>query len=131
MSEGLRSERLIYVAAPFTHSDPAVVTARMAAFDATVAWLIRDRRAFPISPLLLAPIVTREKLPSDWNFWQHYSRRLLGRCDELAILPLPGYEESEGLRAEVAFAQSLSLPVITLPFQIDVYEDALAQARLP
>jgi hypothetical protein len=131
MSEDLRSERLIYVAAPFNHPDPAVVTARMAAFDATIAWLIKDRRAFPISPLLLVPIVERESLPSDWSFWQHYSRRLLGRCDELGVLPLPGYEESEGLRAEVAFAKSLSLAVITLPFNIDAYEDALAQARLP
>lgn len=131
MSEPLDTARLIYVAAPFNHADPAVVRARMTTFDSTIAWLIRDRRALPVSPLLLVPIVERENLPSDWAFWQHYSRRLLGRCDELAILPFPDYEQSEGLRAEVEFAKSLALPIITLPFKLDVYEDALAQARLP
>jgi hypothetical protein len=36
---------------------------------------------------------------------------MLQRCDELAVLKLPGWRESTGVTAEIAIAREFGLPV--------------------
>jgi hypothetical protein len=105
------SASLAYIAAPYSHPDPVVVAQRMSAFDFEVAKLLLQSMTFPVSPLLNHGIIGRHKVPGNWEFWQHYSRRLLARCDELIVLMIPGWEESEGVQGEIAFAKSLHMPI--------------------
>jgi hypothetical protein len=36
---------------------------------------------------------------------------MLSRCDDLAVLCLPGWRESVGVRAGIVFAQEIGIPV--------------------
>jgi hypothetical protein len=119
--------KLIYLGCPYSHPDPAVTKARMAVFASVTARYMRENIGFPVSPLLNHYLVDHHDLGKDWTFWQRYSRRLLGRCDELHIIELKGWEESEGLAAEIAFARELSMPVMKTPYLVSTYAEALAQ----
>ena len=52
------------------------------------------------------PLV-RYGLPGEWSFWQPLAREYLRRCDELVVLRIEGWEESEGVRAEIEFVAAL------------------------
>lgn len=119
---------LMYVAAPYSDPDPAIVKGRMAVFDEVVADLLRRQNYFPISPLLNHPIVAQHTVPGDWEFWQHYSRRLLGRSDILGIIQLPGWEKSAGVSGEREFARTLSLPVLCLSWNRETYRRGVVSA---
>lgn len=118
--------KLIYLAAPYSDPDPRIVLARMYAFDAVVADLLREGASFPISPLMNHSILGRHTIPGNWEFWQHYSRRLLARCDELMIIELPGWDQSVGVQGELELAKSLSLPITRCGFS---YEEFLRGRR--
>lgn len=49
--------------------------------------------------------------PGGWEFWEAYDRDMISRCDEVAVLRLSGWENSTGVRAEIAIAEELGLPV--------------------
>jgi len=70
---------------------------------------------------VFAPVVhghplVRYGLPTNWSFWQPSARAFIERCDELVVLPLPGWESSEGINAEMAIAAELNKPVRHLVF---------------
>jgi len=130
MPEIKTSAQLVYVAAPYSDLDPAVIAGRMAVFDATIASLLTEGRNFPISPLMNHIIVGKHAIPGNWEFWQHYSRRLLARCDELCIITLPGWEESVGVQGEIEFARSLSLPISYTHGSLEIYHAAMEEYRL-
>ena len=49
------------------------------------------------------PLV-RYGLPGDWSFWQPLGTEYLRRCDEVVVLQVDGWGESEGVKAEMALA---------------------------
>jgi len=63
------------------------------------------------SPIAHSHPLTRYGLPTDWTFWRRYDRAHMERCDELAVLMLDGWRESKGVRAEMAIARELNMPV--------------------
>ena len=102
---------LIYVAAPYSHVDPAVVASRVNAFTNTMRELIALGH-HPVSPLmnhLLAE--TGMEFPLTWDYWADFSKKLLTRCDRLCVLILPGWEESTGVQAEITIAKDHGIPV--------------------
>lgn len=130
-AEGSPSAVLTYVAAPYSDRDRLIITARMSAFDKAVADLLATGTRFPVSPLMNHAILGKHKIPGNWEFWQHYSRRLLARCDEIVIVDMPGTEASEGVRGERDLAVSLHLPVRHMAMDQDAYDEGavLALAR--
>lgn len=122
------SAKLAYVAAPYSHDDPKVIAGRMAVFDDVIADLLRSGKWFPVSPLMFHGLVGRHNLGGDWQFWQHYSRRLLARCDALIVTTLPGWEASTGVQGEITLANELSLPIHYHDmWSRSVFEDATAK----
>lgn len=101
---------LIYLAAPYSDPDPEVVKDRMTRFYATHAMLLA-RGDITVSPLLNHEVVGRHQIKGEWAFWQRYSETLLGRCDEMWIVTLPGWEASPGVQGEIAFAKSRAIPI--------------------
>jgi hypothetical protein len=69
------------------------------------------------SPIAHTHPIAAHGLPGDWDFWQTYDRLMLSRCDELAVLCLPGWRESVGVRAEIDIATRLGLPARFIPEQ--------------
>jgi hypothetical protein len=63
------------------------------------------------SPIVHGHPLVQLGLPTDWSFWQHQDREILSRCDEVIVLRLPGWQQSEGIEAEIAVATSLAKPL--------------------
>lgn len=104
-------DRLIYLASPYSNSDPAVRLARFHAVCREAARLMaRGRLVF--SPIAHThPIAEAGQLPLGWPFWERYDRRMIGACDELHVLRLDGWRTSVGVQAEIAIAAELGKPV--------------------
>lgn len=103
---------MIYVAAPYTHSDPAVVKQRMITFAQVMSNLITAGE-HPVSPLMNHFLVGYAKtdFPLTWEYWQEYSRSLLKICTELYVITMDGWEQSTGVAAEIEMASQLNLPI--------------------
>jgi hypothetical protein len=54
-------------------------------------------------------------LPTDWAFWQRFDEEHLKRSDELLVLQIEGWRESEGVQAEIALAAALGVPIDYVP----------------
>lgn len=99
---------LVYLASPYSHPTPAVREARFRAVCQCAAEMMR-RGMHVFSPIAHAHPIAAHGLPGDWEFWQTYDRLMLSRCDELAVLCLPGWRESIGVREEIQIASELGL----------------------
>lgn len=122
------SAALVYVAAPYSDRDPVIIAARMSAFDKAIADMLTAGDVFPISPLMNHAILGKHNIPGNWAFWQHYSRRLLARCDAVIVLDLPGTSTSTGVQGELDLARTLHLPISYIAYDQDAFDDGAAAA---
>ena len=83
---------MIYLVSPYSHPDAAV----------------RSRR-------YLAACRAAACLPTDWVFWQRHDEEYLRCCDELVVLTLDGWRESQGVAGEIQLAQRLGKVVRYYP----------------
>lgn len=102
---------LTYLASPYSDSNAEVVANRMTTFNNIDGQLLRAGK-FTVSPLSKTFGLQASQLPSDWEYWQHYSRKLLAKCDEMYVIMSPGWETSEGVQGEIDFAHEHNIPVI-------------------
>ena len=108
----MKTSEVIFVSAPYTHSDKDVVNYRMKVVTETLAQLASIGKV-GISPLLMHFCLnTGIQLPSDFEFWKNYSLTLLSKSDLVMVLLLPGWAESEGVKEEINLAYELKIPVI-------------------
>jgi hypothetical protein len=99
-----------YLASPYTHPDAAIREWRFnAACEAAAALMRRGYVVF--SPIAHGHPISRYGLPGDWSFWQEHCRSMLVRMDELLVLTLDGWEESEGVNAELRMAGEFGIVV--------------------
>ena len=103
--------RLIYLAAPYRHPSKPVRDARMEAVGRVAAGLTdNDRRVF--CPLMYAQaLIDHGFSHKDDQWWYDYDVGWLPCCEELVVLKLPGWTESEGVRIEVEVAESLRIRI--------------------
>jgi hypothetical protein len=97
---------MIYLASPYSHPDPLVRETRFDAACRATAALIRAGQVV-FSPIVHGHPLVRFGLPTDWAFWQRHDQELLRRCDEVIVLRSDGWDESEGVRAEIELAGAL------------------------
>ncbi|HZZ80637.1 MAG TPA: DUF1937 family protein [Gemmataceae bacterium] len=101
---------MIYLASPYSHPDPAIRQQRFRAACVVAAALLRaGHTAF--SPIVHGHPLIEHGLPTDWQFWEHWGREMLVRCDGVAVLQLDGWIDSVGVQAEIALARSLAKPL--------------------
>ncbi len=106
--------RVVYLACPYT-GDKAEIERRMEKFCRMIAKL-QKLGTFVVSPLFMHYVLPYDpSLGKDWQFWKSYSRELLSRCDELHILCLDGWEDSEGIRGEIEIAREFGKPIEKIP----------------
>ncbi len=102
---------LIYLAAPYSDSNPAVTQTRMDAVTYELADLA-SKGLVAFSPLLMHFCFDRGvELPSDYGFWRNYCLTILEKSDQLIVLQLPGWMESLGIRDEISFAKDIDIPI--------------------
>ena len=127
-TSGRLEGQLIYLATPFSHPDPAISQHRLENVNRYAAHLLgRGKLVFP--PLSHgAPIDSRE-VPG--SVWYELGPRILKGCDELWLLALDGWEDSEGVRMELALARQLDIPVYVVnPDTHEALDRRLAAACL-
>lgn len=107
----MNSDRLIYIASPYSHPDQAVRAARHEAI-CRVAGALMARGLLVFSPIgHTHPIAEVCDLPRGWDFWARYDRRMIEVCDEVWVCTLPGWRESRGVQAEIALALEMGKTV--------------------
>jgi nucleoside 2-deoxyribosyltransferase len=107
---------LIYLASPYSSDNPAVMENRHAA-ACTAAASFMAGGLVVFSPIAHTHILSRS-LPSflrnDHEFWMDQDLSILKKCDALAVLCLPGWEDSRGVKEELAFAKKQHLPTFLI-----------------
>ena len=97
---------MIYLASPYSHSDPLVREARFDAACRATAELIHAGRSV-FSPIVQGHPLIRFGLPTDWAFWQRFDAEHIRCCDEVLVLQIDGWRESVGVRAEIELARAM------------------------
>jgi hypothetical protein len=97
---------MIYLASRYSHPDPLVREGRFDAACRAAAGLIRTGRPV-IAPTVQGHSLFRYGVRGDWAFWEPFARDYLRRCDEVVVLTLDGWGDSEGVQAELALAKAL------------------------
>jgi hypothetical protein len=107
---GILMAELIYLASPYSHPDPAMRELRYKQACEVAALLMRDGHLV-YSPIAHSHPLTAYGLPANWDYWRRLDEEMIRRCDALAVLRLPGWEQSVGVQAELALARELGLKI--------------------
>lgn len=102
---------LKYLASPYTHRSKKHEDWRARKVTIAAGELIK-RGHLIFCPIAHAHTMNRLcGLGGKFEFWQEFDERILSICDELWILPLPGWQESVGVAAETKIAQRMNLAI--------------------
>lgn len=99
--------RLIYLATPYNHPDPAIREERFTLACLAAATLMRDGVHLFCPIAHTHPIALQGNLPCGWDYWQKYDQLMLSACDELWIVQMDGWDRSEGIKGEIEIARQL------------------------
>jgi len=97
---------MIYLACPYWHQDPEVRAARVEA-SRRIAASMAERGQMVFSPLVHGHHIGA----GSEGYWREHGLEMLRRCNEVVIIAMDGWWESVGVRAEIAEAQRLGLPI--------------------
>lgn len=126
---------MIYLASPYTYRTPNRVERNWMqalrfewACEATAALLRQGIHV--LSPIAHShSIAIANALPTGFDFWERFDHALIRMCDRFAVLPLPGWRESEGVRRETLFAASIGIsPEYLTPDDLPGISQELANA---
>lgn len=110
----------IYLGSPYTHPDPEVRQKRyLEAAKAVVHMLSLDYTVY--SPIVHFHYLAMEfNLPKDYPFWKRQNGNMLRKAKVLYVLQLDGWKDSAGLTEEIRIAESIKIPIATIPPVEDV-----------
>jgi hypothetical protein len=101
---------MIYLASPYSHPDPLIREARFHAACRVTADSVQAGHVM-FSPIVHGHPLVRFGLPTNWAFWQRFDAEHLRWCDEVVVLQIDGWRESEGVRAEIKLAAAMGMQV--------------------
>ena len=114
---------MIYLASPYSHPNPLMRIARFNAVARAAARLMAEGKEVFCPITHSHPIQAMGDLPAGWEYWKRIDQWALEHCDEVYILALPGWDTSEGVRAEVAFADDHGMRITFLqPTNLEMSE---------
>lgn len=98
------------VATPYSHPLAVVRELRFHAACRIAADLMRAGRIV-YSPVAHSHPIAQHGLPTDWSYWERADRAFIEVCDDVVVLKLDGWRESEGVQCEIQIATELGKPV--------------------
>ena len=116
---------MIYFASPYSHPDPTVREQRFRAACRATSVLLRMGKTV-YSPIVHGHPLVEHGVPTEWPFWEHNDRELLQRCKEVVVLMLDGWQESNGVAAEIRIALELGKPIRSLPSDTSAVSPTIA-----
>jgi hypothetical protein len=105
---------ILYIASPYSHPDRKVEQWRYEMVQEEVARL-HGPDVYPYSPIVYTHVMAqRYDLPTEADYWKNHNEAFLRQSHKLIVLMLEDWDKSVGVRAEIAFAESLGIPVVYL-----------------
>lgn len=102
--------RMIYLASPYTHDDPAIMKERYEGVCRVAARLMKQGH-YVYSPIAHSHGIAQYGLPLGWEYWERISYAFLNLCKEIWVVTMPGWRHSIGVLAEIAHAEAQGKPV--------------------
>jgi hypothetical protein len=106
---------VIYLACPYTHEHDFIQHRRYEQVTQVAATLMREGQCI-YSPITSMHYLSRHMTDVPHRFWLDHDLAILARCDKMIVLQLEGWEQSEGLKAEIAFAAEHNIPIEFMEF---------------
>ena len=101
----------VYLATPYNHPNFATRYLRFAIVTKAAAELVQAGYHV-YSPITHNhPVAESNALPLHAIYWAAVNERILTICQRLIVLQQPGWRESVGVRAEIAFAEVNDIPI--------------------
>ena len=111
----LQARKKVYLASPYSHSNPAIREDRYQRVSKVAGELIEF---YSGKKAIFCPIAHTVSIAAysdlddlDWEEFMDQDLVWLSTCDELYVLQLKGWEKSKGVRAEIKFAERLNIPI--------------------
>lgn len=106
---------MIYLASPYSHPEPAVREMRAAHAIAALRYIAAEfggySRVTIFSPIVYGHALIAAGYPPDWENWKAFDCEMISFSSMIVVLKLDGWEESQGVQAEIKFAKSLGKPI--------------------
>lgn len=102
----------IYLASPYSHSQASVREERYRMISAITARLMTDGYCV-FSPIVHShPLAKTFEMPTNFKFWQDWCMSFLrGWANSLCVVKMAGWDESTGVKAEIAEAKMKGVPI--------------------
>lgn len=101
--------------APYTHKEDGVKIDRYERVTKAAAHLIENELVV-FSPLTMTHpidvIMAGENATLGSDYWVSFDEAFMQHCAGMVVLKLPGWDESSGVKREIAFFEALDRPVI-------------------
>ena len=115
---------MMYLASPYRHQDRGIMHARYIAVARAYPRLVAGLRHDLYCPVVHGHALDVEGgKPMGDRYWLDHSLSMLRRCVGLVIYTLPGWQQSEGVRIELAEAGRLGFPVFYFGPRTDEYDE--------
>lgn len=102
---------MIYLAGPYNHVNPIVMEERFELLTRFAANLMKEGQVV-YSPITHNhPIAIRYGLPRGWDYWEKFDTVFLRAATRMVVVTLDGWEDSQGVGAEILLATQLNLPI--------------------
>ena len=106
---------MIYIASPYSDPDPVVRERRYQAVCRYAASRLCDGVQV-FSPIAHShSIALYGELPTGIEFWRDFDSTMIHMSTAIEVLMLPGWQESEGVKWEIALAEMSEIPVWYVP----------------
>ena len=101
----------IYLACPYSHKLESMRELRFYIANQEAARLMAEGYIV-FSPISHShPIAVQCALPKDYEFWKQFDEALIGWCDEVHVICIAGWEESDGVAREIEYAKKQGKPI--------------------
>lgn len=117
-------KKLIYLASPYSHSDPRVMAYREEQVNSVAAHLYLKHKVSIIPPIMISAVMKRHlgnTIGTSFKEWRNVDLRYIAACDEVWVVTMSGWNQSIGVIAEIEYAKKNNIPVkyispVTLKF---------------
>lgn len=103
---------LIYLASPYTHSNPMVKAQRYEAACRAAGKLMKQGLCVfsPIAHSHPIELYFEDGKAEGMEFWLRQDFAILGSCSKMLVLTLDGWAASKGVAAELEFCKAHNIP---------------------
>ena len=98
----------VFIVSPYTDDDYDVINRRALEADTYVSELTRQGKVCYSAISAMHHLLYIAELPGTWDYWRMHCDRMMHDADEVHVLCLDGWEETVGMKNEIAIAKELN-----------------------